>query len=246
MVRIVPEQNLTAALTETLDLSARAESVVRILEETVDPGSAEEQLARQRARGFVKVRECQGGMTHFEVLLDDERATTALDQTVSTLLRARQYDGVELAAADVKNIKQLHAQRGVAFTPQVRCTAPLNETEDAGLARTPHDIMVPRTVMTPRGNSAADPLEYDADRQPIRLDVRILEQNSAARLAGPDQRIPLAWRDNSRAHPGCSPPVTGVLRAHRANSCLTRGPTIMRNLILLCAEHRQLTHHPRL
>ena len=184
-------------------------------------------------------------MTRFEVLLDDERATTALDQTVSMLLRARQYDGVELAAADVKNIKQLHAQL-VAFTPQVRCTAPLNETEGAGLARTPHDIMVPRTVMRPRGNSAADLLEYDADRQPIRLDVRILEQNSAARLAGPDKRIALAWRDNSCAHPGCSRPVTWVLRAHNVNSYLTGGPTIMRNLILLCAEHRQRAHHPRL
>ena len=45
MVRIVPEQNLTAALTETLDLSARdevsaANRYVRILGETVDPGSA--------------------------------------------------------------------------------------------------------------------------------------------------------------------------------------------------------------
>jgi hypothetical protein len=56
----------------------------------------------------------------------------------------------------------------------------------------------------------------------------------------------LAWRDKHCTYPGCDRPPTWGLHAHHKKPYKLDGPTIMRNLALLCAEHHTLIHHPRM
>ena len=67
----------------TLDLAtngsvAEVRKHVKVLEETLNPGSAERLLARQRERSFVRIAQCENGMTRIGVLLDSVRATTVV------------------------------------------------------------------------------------------------------------------------------------------------------------------------
>src|ERR1700761_6105714 len=231
------DRDLVKTLTETLELAtaqgaSEVNKQVRVLEETIDPGRAEQILARQRERSFVRVLECEDGMCRIEALLDAERATVvraALDATVAAVLRERQYDDAEPVGADVHTVEQLQAhaltkfaevylaatpeQRGVAFTTPILFHAPLDQTKDAGLAETVHGASISRNVMA-RGNSAMTHLIEHLDGQPVLLDGQPVDQNSAARLATPAQRIALAWRDRHCTYPGCSRPPTWSLHAH--------------------------------
>jgi hypothetical protein len=86
---------------------------VRVLEHTIDPGSSEELLVKQRAKSFARVVELEDGMCRFDVLLDPIRATTvraALDQTAADWIRQRQFDGVDPIAVDVRSTEQIYAQ----------------------------------------------------------------------------------------------------------------------------------------
>lgn len=262
------DRDLVRTLTETLELATahgatEVNKQVRVLEETIEPGRAEQILARQRERSFVRVLEREGGMCRFEGLLDAERATVvraALDATVAAALRERQYDGAEPVPADVSTVEQLQAhaltkfaevflaaspeQRGVAFTPPVLFHAPVDEEEQAGLAESVHGAFLSRTVMAARGNSAATHLIEHIDGQPVLLDGEPLDQNSTARLATPAQRTALAWRDKHCTYPGCNRPPTWSLHAHHQTPYSEEGLTVMGNLALLCSRHHGLAHHP--
>jgi hypothetical protein len=261
---------VTAALTKTLELATagsvtEANRHVRILEETLDPGRAEKLLAQQRQRSFLRMTDCENGMVRLEALLDPERATTlcaAIDVTVSAWLRARQYDKTEPVPEDVANIEQLQAQaltrfaevflaatpaqRGVAFTSPVIYAAPLDPTENAGLADSIHGRIIPRTRLAPVEDPAAHLLKYNDNGQPVLLDGEFLDQNPQARLASGAQRIALAWRDKTCSEPGCGRPASWALHAHHKIAYGPDGPTIMENLVLVCSQHHDLIHHPGL
>ena len=70
--------NQAAALTATLE-TAQHEGVgaanrrVQVLEHTIDPGSSQERLVKQRAKSFARVVELEDGMCRFDILLDPIR-----------------------------------------------------------------------------------------------------------------------------------------------------------------------------
>ncbi|WP_034264660.1 HNH endonuclease signature motif containing protein [Actinospica robiniae] len=252
-------QTLTVARTSGPDAAKRH---VRILEETLTPGRAEQDLAMARARSYLRLTPTDSGMCRIEGLLDPERATilrATIDQTVSAFLRARQYDHTALAPDDIVTTEQLQAEAltrlaqtytttspatrdHIPFTSQTLYYTPLNPTTDAGLTETVYGDLLPRTILPPPGTPGTHLIEYDEDGQPVRLDGQPLDHNPEARLADPAQRTALAWRDRTCTHPGCHRPPTYALHAHHRTPHSLRGPTTLRNLTLLCAAHHTLTH----
>ena len=260
--------DLTTTLTATLALAAKegvgaVNKRVRVLEETVDPGRAERRLEKQRARSFMRVLACEGGMYRIEALLDPERAAefkAVLDQTVAAWLRARQYDDIEQAGEDIYSVEQLQAHalvrfaqvfaatdakaRGAQFTPGTVYHAPLDPSVDASLVESVYGDQLPRSVAAPLRDPAVHLIHHDENGQPVLLDGQRLDQDPAARLASSAQRIALGWRDRSCRHPGCGRPSTWALHAHHVTPYGKGGPTVMGNLALYCTEHHGLEHHP--
>jgi hypothetical protein len=204
-------------------------------------------------------------MTRLEALLDLESATTvrtAIDATVAHDLRIQQYDGKPAASKEEEQerTEQLQAralarlaqvyidadakQRGAAFTPATVYTRPADPRELAGLAETAYGELISSSVIAPMQNPAARILLH-LNGQPVAVNGRLLDLHPTARLATPDQRIALAWRDKHCAYPGCDRPPTWSLHAHHKIPFGKNGPTIVSNLVLLCSEHHVLTHHPR-
>ena len=232
---------------------------VRVLEHTIDPGSSEERLAKQRAKSFARVVELEDGMCRFDILLDPIRATTvraALDQTAADWIRQRQFDGTDPIPADVRSTEQIYAQavvrfaevfldaspeqRGAQFTTSVLYTTPLDGDE---LAVSVYGTLVPRSAIT----QPADPnahLLHTRNGQPVLLDGEEIDRQPAARLASPAQRTALAFRDRHCTYPGCMRPPTWSLHAHHTVPYQQGGVTTVKNMSLLCSEHHTLTHHP--
>ena len=105
--------------------------------------------------------------------------------------------------------------------------------------------LVPAEGLPSMRDSAASLLEVDpASGEPVALDGRGLDTDPKARLASPDQRTALAFRDRECSEPGCSRPVTWSLHAHHETAYQDGGTTVMSNLVLLCSEHHALRHHP--
>jgi hypothetical protein len=254
----------TEALTEALEISLRegvtaANKHVRLLEEALDPGQAKKILDQQRARSFARFVEVDSGMVRIEALLDPARATTiraAVDAYVSGCIRARQLDGIEIVAADVRSTEQLQAQaiarlgelflimsptqHEISFTPQCLYHAAIN-VEEGQLAESIYGDLFPRDILAPIGDPAAHLIET-IDGQPIYLDGKIIDTHPHARLASRWQRIALAFRDKKCAHKGCFRPPTHSLHAHHQNPYSEGGKTVMNNLISLCSEHHTLIH----
>jgi len=112
-------------------------------------------------------------------------------------------------------------------------------------AMTVYGELVPAEGLPSMRDSAASLLEVDpVSGEPITLDGRELDTDPDARLASPDQRTALAFRDRECSEPGCSRPVTWSLHAHHETAYRDGGATVMRNLLLLCSEHHVLRHHP--
>jgi predicted restriction endonuclease len=82
----------------------------------------------------------------------------------------------------------------------------------------------------------------DEDGEPVALDGVKIDTAPAARLASRAQRTALAYRDRRCTHPGCSRPTTWSLNAHHVVPFSNGGPTVMKNLTLLCSEHHTLAH----
>ena len=253
-------------LVTTLETAQRdgvgaANRQVRVLEHTIDPGSSEELLAKQRAKSFARVVELEDGMCRFDVLLDPIRATTvraALDQTTADWIRQRQFDGVDPIPADVRSTEQIYAQvmtrlaevflatspeqRSAQFNPPVLYTAPL-DPDESELATTVYGSLVPRTAITEPTDPGAH-LLLTKDGEPVLLDGEEIDREPAARLASPAQRTALAFRDRHCTYPGCNRPPTWSLHAHHRVSYRDGGATTVKNMSLLCSEHHTLTHHP--
>ena len=114
-----------------------------------------------------------------------------------------------------------------------------------GCAQTVYGDLIPADTLPPMQDCAASLLTLDpATGQPILLDGRALDADPTARLATPDQRVALAFRDRHCTEPGCTRPVTWSLHAHHVTPFKDAGPTTMRNLTLPCPEHHVLRHHP--
>ena len=258
-------QDQAAALTATLE-TARHDGVgaanqrVRVLEHTIDPGSSEELLAKQRAKSFARVVELEDGMCRFDILLDPVRATTvraALDQTAADWIRQRQFDGADPIPADVRSTEQIYAQavvrfaevfldaspeqRGAQFHTPALYTTPLDGEDE--LAVSVYGTLVPRTAITQPTDPSAH-LLHTRDGQPVLLDGEEIDREPAARLASPAQRTALAYRDRHCTYPGCMRPPTWSLHAHHTIPFGKGGATTVKNMSLLCSEHHTLTHHP--
>ena len=272
------------AVTETLavikrDGVSKAKERVRVLEETLAPGTVKDLAARQRARSFLRVGETTDGMVRIDALLDATRGTvvrSVIDQMVAGGLHARQYDKAERLPEDVVSVEQMGAQaltrlaeiyltasqerRTQPFGPKTLFItrapdSPRNSATDdtvpgmaeipAGCATTVYGQLVPVDGLPSMRDSASSVLTLDpANGQPITLDGRELDADPEARLASPDQRTALAFRDRECSEPGCSRPAAWSLHAHHETAYRDGGTTIMRNLILLCSEHHVLRHHP--
>jgi hypothetical protein len=126
-------------------------------------------------------------------------------------------------------------------------SAPLNPTGegDAGFAETVYGDMVPRAALPQPGDAGTHLLEHGQHGQPVRLDGAKIDTDPRARLATTAQRTALAWRDRHCTHPGCTRPPTFSLHAHHHRPYTAGGPTVMKNLALLCPEHHTLTHQPQ-
>jgi hypothetical protein len=256
-------QDTTTVLIGMLEVSARdgvsaANREIRELEHTLDPGSSQELLAKQRARSFARIIELDDGRCRVEALLDPVRATivrSAIDQAVSAWIREGQYDGTDPLPEDVRTTEQMNAHalvrmaevfvmapsvvRGVKFTPPMLFTAPLNNAD--GLAETVYGATVPVAGI---GDPEAHLLEHDANGAPILLDGVKIDADPTARLASPAQRTALAFRDRHCTYPGCTRPPTWSLHAHHRTPHSHNGPTTVRNLTQLCSEHHVLVHQP--
>ena len=234
---------------------------VWVLEHTIDPGSSEELLSKQRAKSFARVVELEDGMCRFDVLLDPIRATTvraALDQTAADWIRQRQFDGVDPIPTDARSTEQIYAQvvtclaevflaaspeqRGAQFTSPVLYTAPLDAGEGE-LATSVYGSLVPRAAITGPTDPNAHLLLIEGG-EPVLLDGEEIDRDPAARLASAAQRTALAFRDRHCTYPGCTRPPTWSLHAHHKTSYRQGGATTVKNLSLLCSEHHTLTHHP--
>ncbi|MBR7840051.1 hypothetical protein KDL01_42855, partial [Actinospica durhamensis] len=79
---------------------------VRALEEHTDPGSVEARHAQQRERSYARIGVAADGEMHrCEILLDPARGAVlqaAVELQVAEMIRARQFDGTELAPQDVR------------------------------------------------------------------------------------------------------------------------------------------------
>jgi hypothetical protein len=249
----------SAELVATLE-TARREGVgaagrrVRVLEHTIDPGSSDELLMRQRAKSFARVVELEDGMCRFDILLDPIRAAmvrAALDQTVADWIRRRQFDGVDPIPADVRSTEQIGAQavarlaevylaaspeqRGAQFSAEVLFTAPLDGDE---LATSAYGALVPRNAIPAQRVRLLE----TRDGEPVLLDGEEIDRDPTARLASAAQRVALAFRDRHCTYPGCTRPPTWSLHAHHKIPYGEGGVTTVQNLSLLCSEHHTLTH----
>jgi len=149
----------SAAVAETLAVIERegvgkAKARVRVLEETLAPGTVKDLAARQRARSFLRVGETEDGMVRIDALLDAARGTvvrSVIDQMVAGGLYARQYDKVERLAEDVATIEQMGAQ-ALTRLAEVYLTASQERRGEAYRPRTLFVTRAPNSV----SNSTAD------------------------------------------------------------------------------------------
>jgi hypothetical protein len=250
-------RNTTAALAATL-ATAECEGVtaakkqLQILEHTLDPDSGVDVIARQRARSFLRVVELGDGLCRFEVVLDAVRATTlrtAIDLQSADWIRRAQHDHQQPLPQDVRTVEQINAQALVRLAEVFHLAPP--EVRDAHFspsvlyfasrdsAETVYGDLIPLSTIT---NPDPHHLEVDDDGQPTALDGADIDTDSSARLASREQRVALAYRDRHCTYPGCSRPTTWTLNATHVVPFRNGGPTVMRNLTLLCSEHHTLTH----
>ena len=252
-------RNTTAALTATLATAEHegvtaAKKQIQILEHTLDPAHGTDLITRQRARSFLRVIELGDGLCRFEAVLDAVRATTlraAIDLQSADWIRQAQYDHQQPLPQDVRSTEQINANalvrlaevfhlappklRAARFSPTVLYFA----THDA--AETAYGDLIPLSELENPDAHRID-VDDDDDGQPVALDGAKIDTDSSARLASPEQRIALAYRDRHCTYPGCARPTTWSLHAHHLIPFNNGGPTVTKNLTLLCPEHHTLTH----
>ena len=201
-------------------------------------------------------------MCRVDVLLDPARSAilrAAIDLQTAACIRERQYDKTDPLPADVRSTEQINAQsivrlaevflqaspeqRGVAFSPTSLYYALLTGSEEKNIAETLYGHLVPRSVVAPPDSATASVIHVQ-DGQPVLLDGERIDTTPTARLASPAQRTALAFRDRHCTHPGCDRPVSWSLHAHHRVPFSKGGPTVLKNLTLLCTQHHTLAHLP--
>jgi hypothetical protein len=227
-----------------------------VLEEAIKPGSAEDLIARQRARSYCRMTELDNGLTRFEILLDAVRATSlraAIELQSNDWIRQAQYVRGQPLPKDVCTIEQINVQalvrsaevflsasaqvRQARFTPPVLYIAAQHQAD--GLVETVYGTLVPVTAVS---NPEEHVLGLDETGGPVTLDGKPVDADPHARLASAAQRTALEYRDRHCTFPGCSRPPTFSLHAHHRRAFSRGGPTTIANLKLLCSEHHVLTH----
>jgi hypothetical protein len=252
-------RDTAAALAATL-ATAECEGVtaakkqIQILEHTLDPGASVDLIARQRRRSFFRVVELGDGLCRFEAVLDAVRATTlrsAIDLQAADWIRQAQYDHGQPLPEDVGSVEQINAHALVRLAevfhlapPEVRAahfspTVLYFASHDTDTAETVYGDLIPLSTIT---HPDAHRIDVDDDGQPVAVDGVEIDTAPAARLASREQRTALACRDRRCTFPGCARPTTWSLNAHHVLPFSNGGPTVMKNLTLLCSEHHSLAH----
>jgi hypothetical protein len=250
-------RDTAAALAATLAIAERegvtaARKQVQVLEHTLDPGHGENMIARQRRRSFFRVVELGDGLCRFEAVLDAVRATTlrsAIDVQAADWIRRAQYDHGQPLPEDVGSVEQINAHalvrlaevfhlappkvRAAHFSPSVLYFASRDTAE------TVYGDLIPLSTIE---NPDAHRIEVDGDGEPVAVDGVEIDTAPGARLASREQRTALAYRDRRCTFPGCARPTTWSLNAHHVVPFSNGGPTVMKNLTLLCSEHHTLAH----
>jgi HNH endonuclease len=250
-------RDTAAALAATLATVERegvtaAKKQVQVLEHTLDPGRGEDLIARQRRRSFFRVVELGDGLCRFEAVLDAVRATTlrsAIDVQSADWIRRAQYDHQRPLPDDVRSTEQINAHALVRLAEVFHLAPP--EVREARFsptvlyftaqhaAETVYGDLIPLSAIE---NPDTHLLEADEDGAPVALDGEKIDTAPAARLASRAQRTALAHRDRHCTYPGCARPTTWSLHAHHVIPFSNGGPTVVRNLTLLCSEHHTLAH----
>lgn len=260
------DRDTTRTLTTTLK-TAQTEGVtaarlqVRTLEHTLDPATSKDLLTKQRASSFLRVAELEDGLCRFEALLDPVRATvlrSAIDAQTADWIRQAQYDHTQPLPDDVRTTEQINAHalvrlaqvfltapasvRGAKFTMPMLFSAPHTATNTEPLARSVYGDTVPRDALPQSGDPGTHLIEVDQTGEPVTLDGAEINTEPTARLANHAQRVALEYRDRHCTYPGCTRPSTWALHAHHRIPFRNGGPTVTRNLTLLCSEHHTLAH----
>ena len=219
---------------------------VRALEEHTDPGSIEQRHAQQRERSYARIAITPDGEMHrCEILLDPVRGAVvqaAVELQVAEMIRARQFDGTETVPQDVRTTEQMNAeaitrmaqvfldapaeQRAARFSlPTLAVTVqdPASDEIPAGCARTAFGALIPARVLPKQG----DPRRHElvVQGQSGVWNGVAVDRDPRARLASPEQRGFLAWRDRHCRYPGCDRPVTFALHAHHGTPYAQGGLT---------------------
>ena len=231
----------------------------------MEPGTDEKRHARARERSFARFGQVgDGGMCRFEVLLDPVRGAVvraAIEVQTGAFIRARQVDGTELVAGDVRSTEQMNAeavtrlaqvfldapaeQRGAAFSlPTLAVTMkdfPAETEIPDRCAVTAYGALIPASALPPEGDPRRRVLEVEDGSG--RLDGNSVDRDPGARLASAEQRLFLTWRDRHCRYPGCDRPITYGLNAHHTIPYSKGGRTVVRNMVLYCSQHHTTIHH---
>jgi len=112
-----------------------------------------------------------------------------------------------------------------------------------GCAQTAYGALVPlRGLPSMQDPAALHLILHPTTGHPLTLNGQPIDQDPAARLASPAQRLALAYRDRHCIHPGCTRPAPWSLHAHHLIPHSQHGPTTLPNLALFCPEHHTLAH----
>ena len=237
---------------------------VRALEEHVDPGSIEQRHAQQRERSYARIGSTPDGEMHrCEILLDPVRGAVlqaAMELQVAEMIRARQFDGAETVPQDVRTTEQMNAeaitrmaqvfldapaqQRNARFSLPTLAVTVQNPAPDeipAGCARTAFGALIPARMLPKQGNPRRHELLVEG--QTAVWNGVAVDRDPRARLASPEQRGFLAWRDRHCRYPGCDRPITFALHAHHQTPYAQGGQTTVENLKLYCSQHHTVVHH---
>jgi hypothetical protein len=264
-----PVSEVNETLRAARDKGARAGlDRARALEEHVDPGSVEQRYARQRERSFARFGPAgDGEMCRFEVLLDPLRGATlraAIEVQTGAFIRARQFDGTELVPQDVRTTEQMNAeavtrlaqvfldapaeQRGAPFTVPTLAVTVHDPAADPGTAQVPpgcavtvYGALIPASTLPAQDEPGCTVLKVEGDTGLV--DGKPVDRDPEARLASPEQRTFLTWRDRYCRYPGCDRPTTYGLNAHHRTPYGKGGTTTVRNMVLYCSQHHTVIHH---
>lgn len=144
------------AVTATLKTAAEegvgeALRQVRILERAVKPMRADDLLADQRLRSYLRAFAADGGMCRVEVLLDPESAEklrAVLEQIVAAWLEARQSEPEESVPEHLRTVEQLRVRALMHIAEAFGRADSAEPAADAQRTENPYGLLLPRPGLT--------------------------------------------------------------------------------------------------